>query len=336
LLARVQTTTPILADQAWVLVMGGVALLAGGFLAWLGNMGSRTQGGLNWPAFAVHQTGYVLAFIILLSPSLPWPLISLSLSLGLLAIWWDMNPEAEADTPVRRLQWIGQRLEPWWEGAQASMAGRVPTLERWRNSWLVRRGTALVPIAALVSLVGAPFTAGVVGRWALYATLLHKREATLLIITLVADTLLSAGLWLALGIVLKQASDRRPKGMALIAMIPLAIVLIALGIAPNKLIGSTGLRPPDPPDVSVWGLGFIFVLPWLVGGWLARVGSRMRDFSASAQRVIDLSWLYRATTWLGQRLAAAVGWLGQIGEGDGWWGWALIILAIGAMFLLAR
>jgi hypothetical protein len=38
--------------------------------------------------------------------------------------------------------------------------------------------------------------------------------------------------------------------------------------------------------------------------------------------------------WVGKRLEGLVFWLGQVGEGGGWWGWALIILALGAIFLL--
>jgi hypothetical protein len=52
--------------------------------------------------------------------------------------------------------------------------------------------------------------------------------------------------------------------------------------------------------------------------------------------VANLDWFYRAAGWLGERLVSAVHWLGRAGEGEGWWGWALIVVALGTIFLLGR
>jgi hypothetical protein len=191
---------------------------------------------------------------------------------------------------------------------------------------------AILPILALASLAGAPLTAGAVGRWALYGTLLHEQMGAQLIVVLIADTFLAAALWTAAGAILKQAKGHRTSVTALVAMIALAIPLIALGIAP----GTLDLASTEVPDVSVWGLGLVYVLPWLVGGWLARVGVRLGDLTRGVRAIVDLDWLYRATSWIGQRLVGGVFWLGQVGEGEGWWGWALIILALGAILLTVR
>ena len=96
------------------------------------------------------------------------------------------------------------------------------------------------------------------------------------------------------------------------------------------------METADPPDVSVWGLGFVFLLPWLVGIWLVHVRNWSEGLLNPVRQVIGLDWLYRAADWLGQRFVTAVHWVGLVGEGEGWWGWALIILALGTMFLTLR
>jgi hypothetical protein len=83
-------------------------------------------------------------------------------------------------------------------------------------------------------------------------------------------------------------------------------------------------------------LGLVFILPWLVGSWLVYVQRRLDDYLDALRRFLELGWLYRALDWLGQRVGSAVYWLGMVGEGEGWWGWALIVLALSAMFLTLR
>jgi hypothetical protein len=343
LLARVQSISPILADETWMLAASGLALFAGGLLAWSGGASStaRLDDGSEptrsvWSGLSTHQSGYALAFVILLAVSAPWPVLSLILALATLAIWWDTNLEQEPAPTPRWLAWIVDRMEPWQKRAQSYLTDRAPTLERWRTSWFARRGGALLPAIALASLAGAPLTAGAVGRWSLYAALLHERESALLIATLIADTLLATGLWLALNGVRQQVGERRPKPAGLLAMLVLIVLLVVLGIAPGGTLRTLGMKPISLPDVSAWGLGLIFVLPWLLGGWLARAGTRFEGIFAQVHRAADLEWAYSLVDWVGQKLVDGVAWLGKVGEGEGWWGWALIILAIGAIFMLVR
>jgi uncharacterized membrane protein len=162
--------------------------------------------------------------------------------------------------------------------------------------------------------------------------LIHKGQASLLLAALVADVFLAAGLWTVFGALLKQAGDRRPSLAAILAMIAIAVPIIVLGVAPRSL----GLQPVERPDVSGWGLGLIYVLPWLLGGCLARVGVRWGEYLAPVRHIVNLDWAYRAGDWAGQRLSGAIHWLGQVGDGEGWWGWALIILTLGAMLLTIR
>jgi hypothetical protein len=153
---------------------------------------------------------------------------------------------------------------------------------------------------------------------------------------LIADTLLAAGLWLAFRMVLRQVGAHRPRPTALLAMLALVVLLILVGVAPDFLPGTLDLSSVDQPEISVWGLGLVYVLPWLAGGWLARIGLRVAEPLQRVASIASLDWLFRATNWIAQKLVGGIYWLGRVGEGEGWWGWALIILALGAIMLTVR
>ena len=186
-------------NQPWMLVAGGMALLAGGLLIWSGDL---------WPGVAVHQAGYALVFVILLEDTVSWPLVGLTLALGALAIWWDINQETKAVARPKPVDRLVQRMGNWWAEARSKAITHFPRLAQWRDSWLSRHGTALLLAVALASLAGAPLTVGARGRWPLYAALLQKGDAFLFVV-LAADTFLAAGLWTVLGTTVGQAGDRR-------------------------------------------------------------------------------------------------------------------------------
>jgi hypothetical protein len=332
LLARVQATGPVLDQQPWLLALGGTGLLVGGFLAWAGSTRSSDPA-KSWPAIATHQAGYALLFVLLLHTSVPWPLFSLVLALGALAIWWDGNGEKEAPAWPAWFEQFVERIEPWRARARSAVRARMSILDSDRASSLARVTTAALPAVALASLAGGPLTVGITARWPFYATLLRKGEATLLIATLAGDTLLAAALWAAIALSWRQAKTRRLRMSSFLAIMALDLGLIVLGLAPDKFAVSLGLKPFVKPDVSAWGLGLLFVLPWLLGAWLARVGSRMGRSLVVGRRIAQLDWLYNGVSRLGRGLTSIVFWVGLVGEGDGWWGWALIILALGTMFL---
>jgi len=324
LLDRAQVLGPVLTVYPWLLVLAGVALLAGGLLAWAGN---------SWTGIAIHQTGWVLA-AALLRASTAWSLASLALSLGILAIWGDacseFEPSPRAAWQERILGWLAGR----WDRVRGAVAARWPRIARWRASWLGQRASALLPLIALGSVAGVPLTAGAVGRWSFYAALLGRQEAVLLPLALIADVLLVAGLWVALDTILKQASEHKVGVASLLAMLLLAAGIVLLGLAPGRVGGSLGIKVAERPDVSAWGLGFLYVVPWLLGTWLAHLRLRLGRQLDLVGQLAGLDWLYRAGSWLGQRLASGVYWLGLVGEGEGWWGWALVILAVGAIVLI--
>ncbi|MEJ2732822.1 MAG: hypothetical protein P8189_04505 [Anaerolineae bacterium] len=334
LLTRVQTLAPVQSGHPWLLAVAVIALLAGGLLAWSGGGGSTERSGF-WPGALVHQTGFTLTFLLVLAGAAPWPLVSLIPALGALAIWWDSSREKEAMARPGWLSWISHQASSWWAKALSYSAERVPVLARWDASRFTRRGRGLLLAVALGSLAGAPLTAGARARWPFYAAWLRRGDATLLII-LAADTFLTAGLWIAARAVWMQAREHRPGLAPQLAMIALIIPLLVLGIAPGILGEGVRLKAIDTPDVSRWGLGLLYVLPWLLGAWLARTRSSLSDHLASVRVVVNLDWLYRGAGWVGRRLESAGYWLGKVGEGDGWWGWVLIILALGVILLQAR
>lgn len=341
LVARIQSLLPVLSDKWWLLAIAAVALLAGGLLAW--SRGTRPESGASsqagfgrfWAGILVQQTGYAWAFSLLLAGVLPWPLISLMLALGALILWWSDPGEAGAATRSQLLQRLWTWLEPWRVRAQ-SYAGQLPAwLGRWRESRLGRVAAALLPVVSVASLIGIPLTAGARGRWSFYGALL-KRGDWFLLVALAADTLLVAGLSMVFATALRQARERRQRPLALLASGALVLALVWLGLAPGTLGDGLGLVEAGPTGVSAWGLGLLYVLPWLLGVWLARIRRVLSSYLGPIETVVTLDWLYRAAGWAGQRLAGAVHWLGRVGEGEGWWGWALIVLTLGILLLAAR
>ena len=369
LLARVQALVPVLTGQPWIMALAAIALLSGGLLAWSHGAASSNDGqrhptapgaglparpfGGFWSATLVYQTAYMLAFALLLAAGTPWPLLGLMLCLGALVIWWAGSLETVgADTEARPWvppPWIAKQIGPRWASVQSYVTKRLPRLP-WgkgtarRDFPFSQYGTILLPLIALASLAGLPFTVGARGRWAYYAAWLRRGDPAILI-ALAADALLCAGLWIAFRTLLEQAGGHRPRPtlelVPTLATFVLILAVVILGIAPGIVsdglglaagmpqpVGSAGSEPPSR-GVSVWGLALLYVLPWLLGAWLARVESRLRGYLDRIQAVVSLDWLYRALDWVGRRLVGVVYWLGRVGEGEGWLGWALIILALG-------
>lgn len=341
LVARLQSLDPVLSAQPWLMAIAALALLAGGLLAWsrgsalAGNAHPRAGLGGLWIASLVQQTGYALVFLLLLAGVVPWPLISLMLALGALIIWGAGAEETGETARSRFPMWLSRQMEPWQARAKSYVAEALPWLSRWRGSRLGRFMAVLLPVVAVASLIGAPLTAGARGRWPFYAALLHRGDWTLLV-ALAADTMLIAGLSVVVAIALKQAGERRQRPLPLLASGALVLALVVLGLAPGILAEGLDLTTARPVRVSAWGLGLLYVLPWLLGVWLARMRETLSRYLDRIEAAVNLNWLYRVAGWAGQRLVGAVHWLGRVGEGEGWWGWALVVLTLGILLLAAR
>lgn len=337
LLARVQTLSPLLSETRGFMALGMLAVVAGGLLVWVGGLLASTQAGEGaglaqlWSAGLVYQTGYAAVLAVLFPRTALWPILCLPVALGALVIWWDAGQSRGDEARPGWLEGAWQSIAPQRERAKAWAVQRLPRLPRWGISTIIHFLLAILPALALVSIAGAPLTAGFGLRWPLYGALLKEGSPNLLLM-LLADVSALAGFWLVLGRALRRAVRRRNAPAAILTSGLLALALVVAGIAPDGF----NLRPALPAGVSVWGLGLLFVLPWLLGAWAARWNGRMADYAPLLQSVVRLDWLYRGAAWLGARLVGPFYWLGRVGEGDGWWGWALIILALGAVFLAAR
>jgi hypothetical protein len=324
LLARIQALAPVLSGRPWVMAVAVIGLLAGGLLAWSGSARSRARvsgrylPGKWWTGVLVYQAAYVLAFVLLLIDGTLWPVVGLVLVLAVLAIWWFLV-----------------RIGPWWDRVRSSVTERLSIPGWWRESQLGRYAAILLPATALASLAGMPFTLGARGRWPYYAAWLKRGDPALLI-SLIADTLLVAGLWAALVAIWEQSGERRPRPAALMAMITLTISIVLLGLAPGILTEGLNLKTVETPDVSAWGLGLLYLLPWLLGVWWARFKGLRQRHLGRIWDAVSLDWFYRGAGWVGQRLVDMVHWLSQVGEGEGWWGWALIILALGVILFTSQ
>ena len=340
LLARAQVLAPTLSGRPWVMAVAVIGLLAGGLLAWSGSARSIDRvsrsylPGKWWTGVLVYQAGYLLAFVLLLAGGTPWPVVGLVLVLAVLAIWWDTTLDVQAPSS-RGLEWLLERIRPWWDRVQSSTTERVGVFGWWRESQLGRYAALLLPATALASLAGMPFTLGARARWPYYAAWLKRGDPAFLII-LVADTLLVAGLGAALAAIWEQSSEHRPRPVALVAMIALTISIVLLGLAPGILSAGLELKAVESAGVSAWGLGFLYFLPWLLGIWLARFRGLQQRHLVRIWDAVSLDWFYRGAAWVGQRLVDIFHWLSQVGEGEGWWGWALIILALGVILFTVQ
>ncbi|MGD8903159.1 MAG: hypothetical protein PVI67_06315 [Anaerolineae bacterium] len=335
LLARVQALSPALSAHPWAMVLAVLGLLGGGLLAWSGSTrlaeraGESASPGRWWTGVLAYQAGYMLAFVLLLPNGTPWPVVSMVLVLAVLAIWWDAYLDLEVPKSGGLARFVAS-LGPWWEDLWSRTAERLPIPSWWQASGAGRIVALLLPATALASLAGMPFTLGARGRWPHYAAWLKQGDPSLLLI-LLADMLLMAALWAAVGYFWRQSSEYRPRPAALIAMSGLTVSTVLVGLAPGILVSGLGLQVAERVNVSAWGLGLLYLLPWLLGVWLARIRSIRRRHLERVWSVVSLNWLFGGAGWLGRYLVDAVYWLSRVGEGEAWWGWALIILALGVI-----
>ena len=358
LLARSQTLAPVLTQQPWMLAIAALAVVAGGLLAASHAMAAKTEPesqaapihtqpespsqlservageGLaaSWFGIAIHQAGFALCFLLLVQSPVPWPLLGMTLALSSLLIWLDSTEESSTTDSLTWLTPLKHQVMSWSERAQTVVVQRLPGRAQLEETSLGRYAIMALPTVALASLAGVPLTLGARGRWSLYAILIHDGNVALLTAIMIADAFLFTAVWAALPTLRGQIHVRHPSVTALLAMALIALLLIVPGVLP----GAVDLQPAEASDSPVLALGLLFVFPWLVGWWVYRIGSRIGVPWDMLHRVIGLKWLYRGAGWAGQKVSSAVRWLGQVGEGDGWWGWVLIILALGAMLLTAR
>jgi len=340
LFSRVQAAAPVLSGHPWLMAIALIGLLAGGMLTLAGSALVRARHGEGaspgnwWGGLLVHQAAYLLAFVLLLGGSTPWSVVGMVLALAILAIWWDSTLVAEIPRS-RSLEQVRARIRSWWDRVRPSVASRL-RVPGWRRD--IRFGQTaqtLLPAIALASLAGIPLTLGARGRWPYYAAWLKRGDPSLLLI-LLSDTLLVAGLSAALVAILEHRYEYQRRPAATAAMSALAIAVVLFGLAPGLLSSGLDLKSIETAGVSVWGLGLLYLLSWLLGAWLGRLKGLRQEHLARIWDAVNLNWLDRGAGWAGRRLVNGLHWLGQVGEGEGWWGWVLIILALGAVLFTVQ
>jgi hypothetical protein len=80
----------------------------------------------------------------------------------------------------------------------------------------------------------------------------------------------------------------------------------------------------------------LFVMSWLLGAWMSRGVRPVTALLDRMQRLMSPRRIYTILGWVGQRLITAIYWLASVGEGDGWLGWALIVLALAGLYWKSR
>ncbi|HSJ58116.1 MAG TPA: hypothetical protein VLC95_13115 [Anaerolineae bacterium] len=345
LIGRVQHIAPILSSGGWLAFTAAGALLVGGLALWSGLLalasGSRHAApggqpimGEVWPAALIHRAGAAIFFLLFVPGAPLWPLLGTLLPLAVLVVCWDLLLDESLPPRARWIVTLQERMGPWWQERQARITARWQWIERTRafldrsRGWrLDRYLLPLVLILAFGSLLGFPLTIGMRDRWPLYAALL-RQQSPWLIPALIADLWLAAGVWrVARSRPLWLRRDRSPGALSLFALFMLGLAIIAVGLFPRAF----GVSPAGTGRVSGWGLGFLLLLPWLVGAWLAGLNGELERYAGIVRRVLACDWLYAGA---GRVAAAVLGlfyWLGRVAEGAGWWGWALIVLALAAV-----
>jgi hypothetical protein len=337
LLVRVQGLLPVLTAQSWAMPVAMVAMLAGGLLVWSRGehpVNRPLLGGL-WSGLLVQSVGFLFVSTLVLPGNVAWHLVNVLLSLTVLVVWLDALQETREEKQGAWLAWVSTKLAPWWSWAKTTAQARLPVMAWFFDVRARRAATLLLPAIALVSLAGMPLTTGARGRWSVYAALLQVGSPSLLLV-LIGDTLLAAGLWIAIRATWTQPIRRRLDLGCLLAMTGLVALTVTWGVAPGALTDGLELQNARLAGVSIWGLGLLYLLPWLLGVWLVRIRSPLKEYLARVERLVNLDWLDRMVVQIAEQLVRIIHWLGRVGEGDGWWGWALIVLSVGFILLAAR
>jgi hypothetical protein len=314
-----------------------VAMLAGGLLVWSRGehpVSRPLLGGL-WSGLLVQSVGFLFVSTLVLPGNVAWHLVNVLLSLTVLVVWLDALQETREEKQGAWLAWVSTKLAPWWSWAKTTAQARLPVMAWFFDVRARRAATLLLPAIALVSLAGMPLTTGARGRWSVYAALLQVGSPSLLLV-LIGDTLLAAGLWIAIRATWTQPIRRRLDLGSLLAMTGLVALTVTWGVAPGALTDGLELQNARLAGVSIWGLGLLYLLPWLLGVWLVRIRSPLKEYLARVERLVNLDWLDRMVVQIAEQLVRIIHWLGRVGEGDGWWGWALIVLSVGFILLAAR
>jgi formate hydrogenlyase subunit 3/multisubunit Na+/H+ antiporter MnhD subunit len=269
-------------------------------------------------AFVVlNQVGYVALAAALAAPYsaaiITSQTVALTLALTLLLV-----SEAAADGPLAR------------------------THELWK------RCCVLVSVAALA---GTPLTVGFVARQLLYQSLMDSHLASLVLLSLLANSFLVAPL---LKIGLEPPAQDADRGVirpaVLGGMTVLAISLVVFGLHPPLLglvVGAQSALAAWPdllslvysPTTPLLSVQLAATLLSLAAGYLMyRRGKVIVERAGisleTVQSVARMEWLFSALDWSGQRVASALELVASFFEETHSTGWILVFATLVALLLL--
>ena len=105
----------------------------------------------TWPGLSAHQVGLALCFVLLLGGTVPWPLLGLPFTLGILVIWWDASLERQHGPRPGWVDWIVRRLsriEDQQEARSEADDAAMPRPFAWAWIRVVSIVPAIVALAA--------------------------------------------------------------------------------------------------------------------------------------------------------------------------------------------
>ena len=219
-----------------------------------------------------------------------------------------------------------------------------------------RGWTQIALVVGLASVWGLPLTAGFLYRWGVVRADLEASALLALVFTVLAAAVAAAPLWLIArdlwGMRQVRAGAASPLVRdALLGISLLAVVIIAIGVAPALMAPAAEIAS-GPLGLSVVADGVrgtspnmgVLIAGLLLGGWLAGLGlSRVRAQLPPDSRTVrdltallSLGWLYRRRwrpvgTVLGLFQTVA-----SLGAGERYVGMLVIFAFILALALLAQ
>jgi multicomponent Na+:H+ antiporter subunit A len=314
LLARALSLTAVtsLPIRELTLVLGSVSVFLSPFPLWFEKRLERMM------AFVVlNQVGYVALAAALAAPYsaaiITSQTVALTLALTLLLV-----SEAAADGPLARTHGLWKRC------------------------------CVLVSVAALA---GTPLTVGFVARQLLYQSLMDSHLASLVLLSLLANSFLVAPL---LKIGLEPPAQDADRGVirpaVLGGMTVLAISLVVFGLHPPLLglvVGAQSALAAWPdllslvysPTTPLLSVQLAATLLSLAAGYLMyRRGKVIVERAGisleTVQSVARMEWLFSALDWSGQRVASILELVASFFEETHSTGWILVFATLVALLLL--
>jgi len=187
------------------------------------------------------------------------------------------------------------------------------------------RWARLITSAGILSLLGLPLTPAFLGRVGVYVSLIESRQWILFLLAALAATLAASSLW-QISASLRGAESREPTHAEYLGLQILGLTFIVFGFGATLLAQVTGESADRALDLVIRTddiLAVVIALVALIASvtlsfFLARVDwgyhAQGEDIAQFAARVIELDWLARWLTRLGESISALAHGLAALAE----------------------